>query len=213
MISPVNFSEKSTQLLRARGLSDDQVSDFSALLANANDAMAASGDARQVLNNMSRDELALVQKAASLADRIDVSRLSAEGAQNLLAHPDRTGMVDLNSDGIVEIGIGKAIMFPPVNAPEYVSQAWEEATAGMSEGDKLLMEFHCHVMTFGIDLDGTPEEGVSMDAQWSQEGRTEWFAKARSALEFSVALDGWTRENLLERDFYNRFESALNKFA
>jgi hypothetical protein len=83
---------------------------------------------------MSIEDLMLLQKANSLAEPINVSAYSKEGAVNLLSQPDKSDKVDLNNDGIVEIGAAKTIIFPLVNAPNGVTLAWGKATERIGEG-------------------------------------------------------------------------------
>ena len=212
MLSSVSLSGESVKLVQLRGLSAEQVEDFSVLLDKANKQLEENKSAKQVLSEMSADELKLLQQATSLAKPIQVGSLSNEGAINLLAQPDKTGMVDLNNDGIVEVGIGRMITFPPVNAPASVHQAWEKATENMSEGDKLMMQLHMHTATYGIQIEGVSgKDPLPPEQQWSPQGWKKLLEEVRGALDFSVAMDGWTRTNLLRQDFFNKFEDALSQ--
>ena len=208
----VNLSSQSIGVLKQRGLSAGEVKDFSALFAKTQTEMADASSAREVLAGLSADELKLLQNAARLAEPINIANLSEEGAANLLAQPDKTGMVDLNNDGIVEIGEGRMVTFPPVNAPEHVRDAWKQATEGMPTGDKLMMELHMHILTYGVQLDGhNGKPPLPPEQQWSEHGTQELLDYGRGALEFAVQHDGWTRWNLMKRDFFDRFEQALNQ--
>lgn len=210
MLSPITLSSESVSLLQLRGLSALQVDDFSALLNQANQRLEQDVTAKQVLSDMSGDELKLLQQATSLANPISVGSLSNEGAINLLAQPDKTGMVDLNNDGIVEIGKARMITFPPLNAPTSVHEAWDKATENMAEGDKMIMQLHMHTAVYGFQIEGFPsKEPLSPEAQWSENGWQQLLATLRSALEFSVGMDGWTRGNVVRQDFYDRFENEL----
>lgn len=210
MLSPISLSSESVSLLQVRGLSGQQVDDFTELLNKANDQLEQDRSAKQVLSDMSGDELALLQKATSLAETINVSSLNNEGAINLLAQPDKTGMVDLNNDGLVEIGKAKMITFPPLNAPPSVHEAWDKATENMAEGDKMIMQLHMHTAVYGFQIEGFPtKEPLSPEAQWSETGWQQLLATLHSALEFSVGMDGWTRGNVVRQDFYDRFENEL----
>jgi len=102
--------------------------------------------------------------------------------------------------------------FPPVNAPESVQRAWDDATEGMSEQDKMVMQLHMHTMIYGIQIEGvsTPQ-ALSPEAQWSENGIKQLFENLRSALEFSVSLDGWDRFNLVKNDFFDKFEKGLEE--
>ncbi|WP_292950517.1 MULTISPECIES: hypothetical protein [unclassified Neptuniibacter] len=212
MLSPLGLTTESTNLLQLRGLSSEQVDLFSDLLDAANHQLDNDKSAKQVLSSMSQDEMKLLQKATGLADPIDVNSLSTEGAANLLAQPDHTGMVDINNDGIVEIGKAKMVTFPPINAPDSVHQAWEKATEGMAEGEKMIMQFHMHVATYGLEINGqNTKEALPPEEQWSSTGWQQLLKELRSALEFSVAMDGWDRTNLVRQDFYDKFESELRQ--
>jgi len=207
----MDLSARSLDLLQRRGVSGEQIEDFTSLLSDAQQALKDGASAREVLNAMSKDELSLLQKTSSLAEPINVSEISDEGATNLLAHPDRTGMVDLNNDGIVEVGKAQTISFPPVNAPQHVKDAWEEATVNMTEGEEMMLQLSMHIQTYGINIEGAASKpALSPEQQWSTEGWQKLMKEARSALEFSVGMDGWTRMNVVKNDFYNRFEQALS---
>ncbi|MEP1447421.1 MAG: hypothetical protein ABJK37_15060 [Paraglaciecola sp.] len=208
MINSIQFSEKSLNLLSLRQLNNDEIQQFSDIL---NQAQNTQSSAKDTLQAMTANELALVQKANSLAAPINVSSLSEEGAMNLLSQPDNSDKVDLNNDGIVEVGAARNLIFPPVNAPAYVKAAWENATADMSESDKMMLELRMHIAVFGINIEGgQPKQALSPEQQWSQKGIDDLFTNLRSNLEFRVNLEGWTDQNLMLKGFYERFESALN---
>ena len=210
MISSTSFSTESMNLLQARGLSETQITDFASLLEEAHEQQQNNLSAKEVLNNMSKSELQLLQTATSLASQINVNSLSKEGAINLLAQPDKTGLVDLNNDGIVEVGAARNIMFPPVNAPDYVKDAWDKSTEGLSFSDKAILELNLHTSVYGVDINGVPtKQPPSPEKQWSSKNLVAWFATLRSGLERSVQDEGWTHYNEVQRDFYDKFESLL----
>jgi hypothetical protein len=212
MLSVSNLSNESVDLLQIRGRSDQQIIEFATLLDEANSQIGKDVSAKDVLSGLTVAELIMVQKSVGLVDSIDVDSLSTEAAINLLAQPDKTGMIDLNNDGLVEIGAAKMITFPPVNAPVSVQRAWDEATEGMSEQDKMIMQLHMHTMTYGIHIDGVPtQQASSPEDQWSKKGLEQLMENLKSALEFSVSLDGWDRFNLVKNDFYDKFEEALEE--
>lgn len=215
MYLSINLSAESVKLLQVRGLSNEQVNDFSDLLNKANSQLDEQASAKQVLAGMSSQELELLRKATSLADPIKIDSLSTEGAINLLAQPDKTGMVDLNNDGLVEVGAARMMTFPPVNAPANVHQAWQDATEGMSMVDKMSIELRMHHLVYGFNIiEGQPTKPIlAPEAQWSMAGWQKLLADARSALEFSVSMDGWTRHHLLEQGVYDRFDEALSNMG
>ncbi|WP_438864008.1 hypothetical protein [Neptunicella sp.] len=213
MLSSVaELTQDSVQLLIKRGLTTDQVGDFEALLQQAQHQLQTeSQSAKQILRQMSADDLAVLQKAACLAKPININSLSNEGAQNLLAQPDHSNMVDLNNDGLVEIGEGKTMIFPPVNAPASVKAAWEKATNGMSESDKMMAELNMHLAVYGAYIDGvSAKPAVPPDQQWSTSGWQELMEQVRSGLDFAVSMDGWTEHNKMLKGFYARFEQELS---
>ncbi len=93
---------------------------------------------KEYLASLSQDELSAVQRAHLLAEGIDVDSLTEEGAVNLLVPP--AAQVDLNHDGLTQSGEAYGIRFPDSTTPPEVVQAWEEATAGMSWGEKAVHE-------------------------------------------------------------------------
>jgi hypothetical protein len=207
MIAGIQSSEKSHNLPSLKQLNNDENQQFSKILG---EAQSQQGSARKTLLAMTNDELALIQKAHFLADPINVASLSEEGATNLLSRPGRSEKVDLNNDGIVEVGSARTIAFPPVNAPEHINTAWDRATEGMDEGDKLMLELHMQMAIFGPNIEGVErKQALSPDQQWSQMGIDDLFKNLKAGLEFTVNLDGWTDANLMKKGFYDRFESAL----
>jgi len=210
MISSTGLSTDSMNLLQARGLSKTQITDFSSLLKEAQEQQDNNISAKEVLNTMSKSELQLLQTATSLAFPINVNSLSKEGAINLLAQPDKTGLIDLNNDGIVEVGAARNIMFPPVNAPAYVKDAWDKSTEGLSFFDKAVLELNLHISVYGVEINGmSTKQPPSPEEQWSSTNLVEWFASLRNSLKFSVKEEGWTHFNKVQRDFYDKFESLL----
>lgn len=124
--------------LSTQALADKQ-SAVDAIRAKSS-ASVASGGAKGFLASLNAQDLALLQQAKGLAGTINVASLSEEGAANLLL--EHAAQVDLNNDGIVEVGIGKMMTFPPPNAPQAAKDAWEAATAGMSERDRMSLSGH-----------------------------------------------------------------------
>lgn len=207
MIANIQLSDRSLTLLNRRQMSQDEIQQFTDLL---NEAKSQQGSAIEQLKAMSAQELVLLQKANSLADPINIAALSEEGAANLISQPDNSDKVDLNNDGIVEVGEGRSIIFPPVNAPDHVQAAWKDATDGMDETDKMMLELHMHIAVYGVQIEGvTQKAALSPEQQWSQLGIEKLFSDLRGNLEFRVGLEGWTEHNVMLRDFYNRFENGL----
>jgi hypothetical protein len=132
-----------------------------AAIRESGSGAVAGGSAKSFLAGLSAQDLMLLQQATGLADRIDVAALSEEGAANLLLEQD--GRVDLNNDGLVEVGAAKTVVFPPVNAPQSVKDAWTAATAGMSDKDKMMLNGYIALpLTLGATLPGHTGEGPQL---------------------------------------------------
>lgn len=126
-----------------------EVGDFQEIFEAKN---KSNKSAKEFLYTLSPTELVRIQKANNLACAIIINDLSDEGAENLFnGLIDRSKLVDLNNDGIVEIGAAKSFIFPPPNAPESVKRAWEETTSGLTfkeivllKGKMLLKQFEAN---------------------------------------------------------------------
>lgn len=143
MATVVTLSDKALQLMRARQVSDETTGQFKDILAKANSSDVQSNP-KAFLNSLSSAELEALRKVHGLADRIDVSNLTDEGAVNLLAAPGSAR--DLDNNGLTNIGAGNTFTFPPENAPESFKAAWTAATDGMSN-----LEIPTH-MIFAVGL-------------------------------------------------------------
>lgn len=87
------------------------------------------------LTSLSPAELTAVQRTHLLAEPIQADSLSEEGALNLLLPP--AAQVDLNRDGLTQAGAGFLLKFPDSTTPPAVVQAWEQATHGMPQGERM----------------------------------------------------------------------------
>lgn len=211
MVGPINLTAASYEQLQKRHLTRSEINDFESLLNEAAGEMRSDGlSARQVIQQMDTGELHLLQKASSLASSIKPEALSEEGAINLLRQPDNSDRIDLNNDGLVEVGEGKMIVFPPVNAPDFVKHAWNQASETMSERDKAFLQLHMHTAIYGIHIDGMPSRPAPSPAeQWSDKGISELLTRLRDNLEFEARRSGWSDYLREQEEFYNRFETAL----
>ncbi|MFY0669197.1 MAG: hypothetical protein JXQ95_14300 [Alteromonas stellipolaris] len=207
--SNTEFSQSSLNQLQVRSLTDDEISGFGNILRQANEQTTTS---KEFLKSLSSDELQLVKKANSLAANINVDSLSQEGAQNLLRQPDGSDLVDLNNDGIVEIGIGKTIHFPPVNAPPHVKAAWEKATEGMDWGEQARMELTMFSMVYGFGINGvTADAALPPEQQWNTTNINAFYEYAQSNLEFRIGMEGWTDYNRQLDKVYDSFFSSIRQ--
>jgi len=121
--------------LNLRGVTSDDRVTFADILERTQRDNAGP-DAKGFLARLSDGELSALQRAHGLVEAINVTALSDEGAANLLRQFDLR--VDLEDDGFVDVGAATTWQFPPVNAPADVKAAWEEATQGLTDMEKML---------------------------------------------------------------------------
>jgi hypothetical protein len=121
--------------VRVNKTSEDLKQDYKKILVEATQQDAYRNPIAY-LTTLSADELRVIQQVQSLADPIEVTKLSDEGAMNLLLPPDT--QIDFDKDGLTRVGIANSIRFPDSNKPLTVRDAWEQATVGLSEMDRAL---------------------------------------------------------------------------
>lgn len=192
-----------TELSALRGVSAESQASYAAVL---NKAYSADGmdNARQFLAMLTAQELDAVRQNHCLADPIDTASLSEEGAANLLL-PEGYG-VDLNRDGIEEVGVARTMHFPPRDAPAAVKEAWFQATADMDEGSMMTYGLMLHDAVYGLQIDGhsqAPRYAVD-----SSDGYRQLVSDYLAALE---ANRGFLASGQYERDkqFFTRLQSLL----
>jgi hypothetical protein len=134
-----------TEMAELRGVSAEDQLQYAAIL---NEAYASGDleDPQQYLQSLSSSALDVVRRMHGLADTICATTLSNEGASNLLLPEGYS--VDLDRDGIDEVGTGMILHFPPRDAPAAFTNAWFQATQDLKPGDyalhsmTLLLAFH-----------------------------------------------------------------------
>lgn len=149
------FTDADKLLFIRRGLDEEKQKQVAEIYGQARSSVGA-GQARSFLANLDIKSLSLLQEAASLADPVQAEGLSEEGAANLLLPPHE--LVDTNNDGLVEVGRAKIIAFPPVNAPQSVKDAWNDATKNMSESD--IMSFSGFMLPLAFSGAGNEAGGA-----------------------------------------------------
>ncbi len=102
-------------------------------------------DPQSFLKNLTDEELSTVQHVNRLAKPIDVDELTPEAALNLLV--PRPAQVDLNYDGLTQVGKAYTIRFPDSRTPEAVVNAWNETTADMDPMEKSFYELQMKLPT------------------------------------------------------------------
>ena len=162
--APFALSQDDRQVLSMRGMSEGQQDAVSSLYAKAR-AAVQGGQGRGFLASLDTQSLALLQQAASLAVSVNVSTLTEEGAENLLLAP--TEAVDLNSDGMIEVGAALTSSFPPVNASPELRAAWEKTASGMNERDAMTLSFKLSGASMSLDGGSIKARDFSGDFDWN----------------------------------------------
>ena len=99
---------------------------------------ADRGSALDYLQTLSGEELRSVGREHGFANpNVNLYGITVEGSHNLLRSRGET--VDENRDGIDQIGEARIWRFPNSGTPANVKSAWEDATQGMGDGERLLM--------------------------------------------------------------------------
>lgn len=111
--------------------------EFLAIQSKA-EAANASKNPVAFIKSLSTAELGTLQTIHRLADPIDPSNLSVEGAYNLLQTPDYAR--DLDGDGRYLVGAASTFIFPGADAPALVKSAWNAVISGKSELTVALMK-------------------------------------------------------------------------
>jgi hypothetical protein len=133
------------------GVSIEAQASFATVLnkAYAGNAMT---DPQKFLQSLSMQEMEAVRINHGLADSIDAGQLSKEGASNLLLPAGYS--VDLNDDGLEEVGAARIMHFPPRDAPADFVAKWQEITADMDPVDEMMYSFEMHTAIFGFHIEG-----------------------------------------------------------
>jgi hypothetical protein len=146
-----------TELSALRGVSQESQATYAAVL---NKAYSSGGikNARQFLATLTSQELEAVRQNHCLAESINTAGLSEEGAENLLLPEGYS--VDLNHDGVDEVGAARSVHFPPRDAPAAVKEAWFQATADMDAGMMMTYGLMMHDAIYGMQIDGRSQGSI-----------------------------------------------------
>lgn len=194
---PAQFSDYAIKMMGLRDVDSTGIDTFKDILTKAVDKNAYS-DPKAFLKSLSPDEMEVLRQVHSLAEPIRIDPLDIEGAYNLLLQPGDAK--DLNNDGLLGVGIGKGWVFPPPNASPEVKKAWDEATADLSDGEKMLAMTPFMTMQISANIKYGADGNAIGIYQAGEPGYTNIFAepgfsytklieKALAALEFSKSLN------------------------
>lgn len=177
------------------------------IYAGVLDRAYASGGlthAREFLMSLNGEELEAVRRNHGLADPINPVAVSEEGARNLLL-PEGYA-VDLDADGIHEVGIARTASFPPANAPAEFREAWFQATAGIDDGMRMGYALMMHINIYGMQIEGMPKSVPLPDELLST--YRDVVDRTLNSLEVSKP---WMAEGQYERDkaFFARLQTLL----
>lgn len=192
-----------TELSAMRGVSTESQAVYAAVL---NKAYSAGGidNARQFLATLSALEMDAVRQNHSLAEPIDTASLSEEGAANLLLPEGYS--VDLNRDGIDEVGAAHTMHFPPRDAPAEFREAWFQATAGMDEGSMMTYGLMMHDAVYGMQIDGQSQGSpYAVDSLDSYRRIISNYLASLEANKGFLADGQYARD----KDFFSRLQALL----
>lgn len=162
------------------------------------------------LRGLSREALATIQQVQHLAEPIEVERLSDEASLNLLLPPDT--QVDVDGDGITTVGAARTLRFPDSRTPAAVRDAWDQATEGMPEGDRMtyaLMMAHPWVETDGAVEVVRPEPRVEADSVEAYLEKGERWLKYLEDFKGQISVEQYARD----KGFWSRFQEALSELT
>ena len=202
--TPFTLADDDRTVLSMRGLDDTTQAKAADLWAKGRDAVA-EGRALAHLKTLDAASLAVLQRAASLADPVAVSALSEEGAENLLLAP--TEAIDRDHDGLVERGIGRTVAFPPPDAAPELRAAWEKTVDGLDDEQAMMLVADLAFPKL-LSLQG---EGSHMSDYGKAEFNwSDWIARLKEGVLFSAPYNTaeTTRRGL---DRLDRFLAALKE--
>tara|TARA_R110002110_G_C13469647_1_gene720042 strand:+ start:24488 stop:25645 length:1158 start_codon:yes stop_codon:yes gene_type:complete len=166
---------------------------------------------QQFIKSLSTEELETLRVVSSLAESIKPDELGKEGALNLLL--PRSEHQDLDNDGFTMNGIGRSWSFPPPNAPESVKLAWDEATSGMSPGDKMLAMIPFMPILIMMDSNGqvhevepTEANNIYASKDFSYTGYVQDRLEALEYFRAQTPVEQYERQ----KEFLTKFLGALN---
>lgn len=140
-----------------------------------------------------------VQSLSLMRGAADKNSLSEEGALNLLLPP--AAQVDLNRDGLTQSGAAYSLKFPDSTTSVAVVAAWEKATDGMSQGERMTYELKMKlpVLLANIEID---QQGRFVRSR--EPGDPDFVNPMDSdSYSFDSAAQGWM-------DYLNYFKNQLD---
>ena len=145
-IDGFKFSEENINLFNTRGYNKEEINDFRITFADIFEKFSSQKcsfkssikAAKNVSKGLNKQEKEVLRKIHGLADPIKFDDLSDEGLLNLFYQPGESK--DIDNDSFLEIGAGVTKPFPPVNAPDYIKQAWEDSTKDMTFKEKMMAQ-------------------------------------------------------------------------
>lgn len=115
----IQFSNRTMKIFETRRVSKENQDTFAAILEKRRASKQSDAQFLSTLNEEEIDSLIAVHKFVEL----NIYGLSEEGMRNLLTPPGYA--VDINKDGLYDIGQAKIFAFPGNDAPQEVLDAYE----------------------------------------------------------------------------------------
>ncbi|WP_404307235.1 hypothetical protein [Neorhodopirellula lusitana] len=171
-------------------------------------------DPKAFLSTLSADEMESIRQVHYLADSINVSSLTEEGALNLLI--PSVAQVDLNYDGLTQSGAGYGIRFPDSRTPAKVASAWEEATADLDPMEKglytLQVKLPSLLANIKLHADGTFSHVIEPgDPAYENPMASSNYSYEQSARDYVEYLDAFKAQ--IDPIRYDRDRAFWSDFA
>jgi hypothetical protein len=191
------------ELSALRGVSSESQKNYVAILDKAY-STGGFEHAQKFLAALSASELDTVRQNHCLADTIDTRTLSEEGARNLLLPEGYS--VDLNHDGVDEVGAARTASFPPSDAPAEFKEAWFQATADMDAGNMMTYGLMMHDAVYGMQINGQSQTSPYAADQMDSYRRivSDYLASLENAKGFLA--DGQYER---DKDFFTKLQVLL----
>lgn len=208
-IGALSFSRSAQELMKHRQVTAKEQDSFASILEKTRSISPQQAkETLQALSVAERELLEQVHFGSALHSSLDtpaqIDALSDEGAYNLLVQPH--SYVDIDRDGITDVGKGKTLIFPPSDSSREVKDAWDAATEGLTPLQKATQEMKMHVRLFGIAHDGVSS---------SNQGAAGYADAIEHQLSFLEQTRGQIPAEVYvrDKDFLERFLAALSEAA
>lgn len=206
------FSGDEQKQVTARGTSQQDQKRYAEIIHKA----ATSGGYEkpvEFIQSLPAEDKAVLQRIHGLAEPSGVTNTNEEGALNMLLN--RKDAVDINNDGITNVGAARLFSFPPPNSPQSVKDAWAEITKDLPPEERLMSVAPFMVQTVMANIKADSQGRPIGMYEPGEEGYTNVFGTSEEQWEQLIdrmlnMLDA-ARDNM-DSDKYTYQRSMLSDF-